>query len=192
MSVQPDAADGRAAAESPAAPRKTRRAALAAVALAAVAAGAVVGWRRFELSEADIGSFWDRSFPTPDGSTLALAALRGRPLLVNFWATWCPPCVEELPLLSAFYTENKANGLQLVGLAIDKAEPVSRFLARSPVSFPVALAGMEGVELTRELGNAAGGLPFSVLFDAGGRLRERKLGQLHEADLTAWRAGLQT
>ena len=121
-----------------------------------------------------------------------MAPLRGRPLLVNFWATWCPPCVEELPLLSAFYTENKANGLQLVGLAIDKAEPVSRFLARSPVSFPVALAGMEGVELTRELGNAAGGLPFSVLFDAGGRLRERKLGQLHEADLTAWRAGLQT
>ena len=121
-----------------------------------------------------------------------MAPLRGRPLLVNFWATWCPPCVEELPLLSAFYTENKANGLQLVGLAIDKAEPVSRFLARSPVSFPVALAGMEGVELTRELGNAAGGLPFSVLFDAGGRLRERKIGQLHEADLTVWRASLQT
>ncbi len=191
MSSPPDAADGRAAPESPTAPRKTRRAARAAVALAAVAAGAVVGWRRFELSEADIGSVWDRSFPTPDGSTLALAPLRGRPLLVNFWATWCPPCVEELPLLSAFYTENKANGLQLVGLAIDKAEPVSRFLARSPVSFPVALAGMEGVELTRELGNAAGGLPFSVLFDAGGRLRERKLGQLHQADLKAWRAGLQ-
>ena len=167
MSVQPDAADGRAAPESPTAPRKTRRAALAAVALAAVAAGAVVGWRRFELSEADIGSFWDRSFPTPDGSTLALAALRGRPLLVNFWATWCPPCVEELPLLSAFYTENKANGLQLVGLAIDKAEPVSRFLARSPVPHVADPALL-------------------------GRLRERKLGQLHQADLTAWRAGLQT
>ena len=191
MTFPPEAAGGCAVSEPATEPRKTRRAALVAAALAAVAAGAAVGWRRFELTEADIGSFWDRSFPTPDGSTLALAALRGRPLLVNFWATWCPPCVEELPLLSAFYTENKANGLQLVGLAIDKAEPVSRFLARSPVSFPVALAGMEGVELTRELGNAAGGLPFSVLFDAGGRLRERKLGQLHEADLTAWRAGLQ-
>ena len=192
MTFPPEAAGGGAVSEPATGPRKTRRAALVAAALAAVAAGAAVGWRRFELTEADIGSFWDRSFPTPDGSTLALATLRGRPLLVNFWATWCPPCVEELPLLSAFYTENKANGLQLVGLAIDKAEPVSRFLARSPVSFPVALAGMEGVELTRELGNAAGGLPFSVLFDAGGRLRERKLGQLHEADLTAWRAGLQT
>ena len=163
MTFPPEAAGGGAVSEPATGPRKTRRAALVAAALAAVAAGAAVGWRRFELTEADIGNFWDRSFPTPDGATRALAALRGRPLLVNFWATWCPPCVEELPLLSTFYTENKANGLQLVGLAIDKAEPVSRFLARSPVSFPVALAGMEGVELTRELGNAAGGLPFSVL-----------------------------
>ena len=169
-----------------------RRLLVAGVALAAAGAGAWYAARRLQLSEPQLAGFWERSFPTPDGSTLALAGLRGRPLLVNFWATWCPPCVEELPLLSTFYTENKANGLQLVGLAIDKAEPVSRFLARSPVSFPVALAGMEGVELTRELGNAAGGLPFSVLFDAGGRLRERKLGQLHEADLKAWRAGLQT
>ena len=126
------------------------------------------------------------------GNPQALSQWKGKTLVINFWATWCPPCVEELPLLSAFYTENKAHGLQLVGLAIDKAEPVWRFLARSPVSFPVALAGMEGVELTRELGNAAGGLPFSVLFDAGGRLRERKIGQLHEADLTVWRASLQT
>ena len=164
-----------------------------AVGAVAAATGAGIAWKRFEPHAQEPDNFWSLSFPPPDGGApLSLQAFRGRPLLVNFWATWCPPCVEELPLLSAFYTENKANGLQLVGLAIDKAEPVSRFLARSPVSFPVALAGMEGVELTRELGNAAGGLPFSVLFDAGGRLRERKLGQLHEADLTAWRAGLQT
>ena len=65
--------------------------------------------------------------------------------------------------------------------------PVARFLAKSPVSFPVALAGLEGVELTRALGNAAGGLPFSVLFDATGQLRDRKLGQLHARDLAAWR-----
>ena len=187
MSIPPDV-HGRAAPEAPSRSRGTRRAALAVVALAAVAAGAVVGWRRFSLTDADVDSFWDRSFPTPEGPMLALAALRGRPLLVNFWATWCPPCIEELPLLSAFYTANRANGVQLLGLAVDRAEPVVRFLARSPVSFPVALAGMEGIELARELGNAAGGLPFSVLFNAQGRVRERKLGQLHAPDLKAWRA----
>ena len=164
-----------------------RRLALAAVALAAAGAGALFSARRLALDEPDTTGLWDRSFPAPDGSALALATLRGRPLLVNFWATWCPPCVEELPLLSSFYNENKANGWQLIGLAVDKPEPVARFLAKSPVSFPVALAGLGGVELTRALGNAAGGLPFSVLFDATGQLRDRKLGQLHARDLAAWR-----
>ena len=164
-----------------------RRLALAAVALAAAGAGALFSARRLALDEPDTTGLWDRSFPAPDGSALALATLRGRPLLVNFWATWCPPCVEELPLLSSFYNENKANGWQLIGLAVDKPEPVARFLAKSPVSFPVALAGLEGVELTRALGNAAGGLPFRVRFDAPGHLGDRQLGQVHERDLAAWR-----
>ena len=67
---------------------------------------------------------------------------------------------------------------------------MARFLAKSPVAFPVGLAGMEGVEITRELGNAAGGLPFSVLFDARGQVHDRKLGQLHAPDLARWRAQL--
>lgn len=171
-------------------PRVGRRA-MVAVALAAAAGGAVLGWRRFKLEEPqDLEGFWDRSFPTPDGGSVALAALRGRPLLLNFWATWCPPCIEELPLLSSFYQQNHANGWQMLGLAVDRPEPVARFLAKSPVAFPVGLAGMEGVEITRELGNAAGGLPFSVLFDARGQVHDRKLGQLHAPDLARWRAQL--
>ena len=172
--------------------QRGRRAAVAAVALAAAGAGAWLGWRRFRLDEpTELAGFWERSFPAPDGGSLVLAALRGRPLLINFWATWCPPCIEELPLLSSFYNENKANGWQLLGLAVDRPDPVVRFLAKTPVSFPVGLAGMEGVELTRELGNAAGGLPFSVLFDAQGRMHDRKLGQLHAGDLARWRQALQ-
>ncbi|MCA0327461.1 MAG: TlpA family protein disulfide reductase [Proteobacteria bacterium] len=170
-----------------AAPAHGRRALLAAGALAA-AAGAGLAWWRLEPGEADLSGFWERSFPTPEGGQLSLAALQGRPLLINFWATWCPPCVEELPLLSRFYTENRANGWQLLGLAVDKLEPVQRFLTRAPISFPVGLAGMEGVELTRQLGNAAGGLPFTVVFDGEGRLRQRKIGQVQPADLAAWRA----
>ena len=89
--------------------------------------------------------------------------------------------------MRAFYPEHTANGWQVLGRAVDKPEPVARFLAQTPVSFPVALAGLQGANLTRELGNTAGGLPFSLLFDASGQLRERKLGQLREGDLLAWR-----
>ncbi len=128
------------------------------------------------------------SLPTAvDGTVISSDSYRGQAMLVTFFATWCPPCIAELPLLSAFYTENKANGWQVLGLAVDKPEPVARFLAQTPVSFPVALAGLQGANLTRELGNTAGGLPFSLLFDASGQLRERKLGQLREGDLLAWR-----
>jgi thiol-disulfide isomerase/thioredoxin len=165
----------------------TRRWMLASVAGLAAVAGAGVAWRRLAVAPADTTGFWDLTFPALDGGTLALASLRGKPLLVNFWATWCPPCVEELPLLSRFYNEQRVNGWQLLGLAVDKAEPVQRFLARTPISFPVALAGLEGVDLSRTLGNTAGGLPFTVLFGADGTLRERKIGQVREADLTAWR-----
>ncbi len=166
----------------------TRRWSLAVVAAVAAAAGAGVAWWRFQPGAADLTGFWERSFDTLDGGQLPLASLRGKPLLVNFWATWCPPCIEELPLLSRFYEENQASGWQLLGLAVDQLEPVKRFLARTPVSFPVAMAGLSGVDLTRQLGNEAGGLPFSVVFDAQGKLRHRKIGQVKPADLAAWRA----
>ena len=167
---------------------RSRRWAMGAVAALAAAAGAGVALKRFTPGEADTTGFWDQRFPTPDGGTLALSSLRGQRLLINFWATWCPPCVEELPLLSAFYDQNKANGWHLLGLAVDKPAPVAQFLARTPVAFPVALAGMEGVDLSRSLGNTAGALPFSVLFAADGSIQQRKIGQLSEKDLAAWKA----
>jgi len=165
-----------------------RRGALLAVGALAGLAGQGLAWWRFQPGEADLAGFWDQHFPTPEGGSLALSSLRGRPLLINFWATWCPPCVEELPLLDRFHAENKASGWQLLGLAVDQPEPVRRFLARAPVGFPVGMAGLAGVDLTRRLGNTAGGLPFSVLFAADGKLLHRKLGQLHADDLAAWRA----
>jgi thiol-disulfide isomerase/thioredoxin len=131
-------------------------------------------------------NLWNLSFERPDGKTLALASLRGKPLLVNFWATWCPPCIEELPLLDAFYQQNKAKNWQTLGLAVDQTESVQKFLTQKPLSFPVAMAGMAGIELTRQLGNVTGALPFSVLFNAQGALVQRKLGKLSEADLKAW------
>ncbi len=167
-----------------------RRSLYAAVAATAAVAGAGLAWWRLSPQSADasaVAALWALDLATPEGARLPLQGLKGRPLLINFWATWCPPCVEELPLLDAFYKENQANGWQVLGIAVDKPSPVQAFLARQPLSFPVVMAGMEGVELSKSLGNTAGGLPFSVLLGADGQLRERKIGKLSSADLAQWR-----
>lgn len=163
-----------------------RRLALAAVALTAAGAGAWYAARRHQLSEPELTSFWEHSFPAPDGTTLALASLRGRPLLVNFWATWCPPCLQEMPDLDRLQATHAARGLQVVGLALEEAAPVRQFLAKRPVGFAIGLAGTAGVALTRQLGNDKGGLPFTAVFDRSGELRHRKLGQSHFAELDGW------
>ena len=121
-------------------------------------------------------AFWAARFEQPGGGELVAAALRGKPLLLNFWATWCAPCVKELPELAQFGREFKAKGWQVVGLAVDAPTPVREFLQKIPLDFPVGLAGLTGTELTRTLGNSQGGLPFSVAFDANGEVIWRKLG----------------
>jgi thiol-disulfide isomerase/thioredoxin len=164
-----------------------------AVAGIAAAAGAGLAWRNGHVVQTTPGSappdgLWGLSFQTPQGSTLRMDSFKGKPLLLNFWATWCPPCVEEMPLLDRFFAENSANGWQVLGLAVDQAEPVKRFLQARPVGFAIALAGLAGTDLSRTLGNSAGGLPFSVAFDSAGRIVQRKMGQLGAQDLQQWRA----
>jgi thiol-disulfide isomerase/thioredoxin len=125
---------------------------------------------------------------TSSGDRVTMTAFAGKPLLVNFWATWCPPCVEELPLIDRFWRENASNGFQVLALAIDQPSAVKKFLRRQALGFPVGLAGMGGTELAKSLGNATGALPFSVFFHADGAIWRQKLGQLSSDDLSQWRA----
>ena len=148
---------------------------------------AALAWRQGQTSAAAVpAGLWQQSFPTPEGGVLDLQALRGQPLVLNFWATWCPPCVAELPLLSSFSRENAANGWQVLGIAVDQAAAVRAFLDRVPVAFPVALAPQGGIALSRSLGNLAGGLPFTVVFGADGQVRHRKMGQITPQNLKDW------
>jgi thiol-disulfide isomerase/thioredoxin len=117
---------------------------------------------------------------------LPLQSFRGKPLLVNFWATWCPPCIEELPLINAFYNKNRANGWQVIGLAIDKPAAVRAFLRQTPLDFPVVVEPLDGSELARQLGNPSGSLPFSIAINAQGGIVQRKLGRLNPEDLALW------
>ena len=124
------------------------------------------------------------------GTTRKLDDFAGRVILLNIWATWCPPCVEELPMIEAFWREHAAKGLQVVGLAIDQPSAVRQFISRTMVTFPIGLAGLEGTELGKALGNSAGGLPFTVVFGTDGSVRQRKMGQLKPDDLAQWKAAL--
>ena len=97
------------------------------VALAAVAGGGIYAWqatRDMRSNDEAVDAFWALQLQQPDGQMLALQSLRGRPLLVNFWATWCPPCVRELPMLDRFAQEQAqrgSQGVQMLGLAVDQA-----------------------------------------------------------------------
>ncbi|MGE0096756.1 MAG: TlpA family protein disulfide reductase [Hydrogenophaga sp.] len=162
---------------------------MAGVALAAAGAGAWWSQRRFQLRpvlDKAEAAFWQGEFDGPDGGKVRVADFRGRPLLVNFWATWCPPCVEELPMLNAFQLAQAARGWQVLGLAVDQPSAVRSFLKKLPLKFPVGMAGFGGTELSRTLGNPSGALPFSVVFGASGEVQHRKLGKVSDADLNQW------
>ena len=138
---------------------------------------------------AAVQAFWSYSVEQPDGSTLALSRFRGRPLVVNFWATWCPPCIRELPVIDAFARAQGADGWQVLGLAIDRRDAVVEFLRKQPVSYAIGLAGFDGTQWSRDLGNAQGGLPFTAAFDAQGALRHRRLGEISAEELASWTRG---
>ena len=131
-------------------------------------------------------ALWNAEFDTPDGQILKMQNLQGRPLVINFWATWCAPCVEEMPLLDIFFRQNVAKGWQMVGLAIDQPSRVRQYLSQNAISYPIGLAGMTGTELGRLLGNEVGGLPFTVVLDGKGGLIQRKLGKLSAQEIQAW------
>jgi len=169
---------------------RRRRWLLGAVAGTATLAGAGLAWwqaRPGTRADAMPGEFWDTTLPTAAGAPLPMRSLAGKPLLLNFWATWCPPCIEEMPLLDSFYTQNSQNGWQVLGIAIDKADAVQRFLDRTPVRYPIALADVAGVGLSRALGNQAGGLPFTVIVNRAGAIVQRKMGRATLQDLQQWR-----
>lgn len=166
----------------------TRRGLLAAVGAGAAAGGAGWSWWRSRPEQASVldeAAFWSLSFARPQGGELHMAEQRGRALLLNFWATWCPPCIKELPGLDRFHRAHGAR-LQVVGLAVDALAPVQEFLKRSPVGFAIGMAGMEGIDLARRLGNSAGVLPYTALFDARGRLLQQKIGETSYDELDAW------
>lgn len=155
------------------------------VGLAAAAAGGAFAWRRQGAGGDNAARLlFEQSMPRADGTPQPLAAWRGQVLVVNFWATWCPPCVDEMPDLDRLQTQFGSRA-QIIGIGIDSAKNINEFTQKVKVSYPLLVAGVTGTELSRQLGNATGGLPFTVLIDANGRVSERISGRVKPDALAA-------
>src|ERR1700747_2837064 len=112
------------------------------------------------------------------GQSKKFSQWKGKTLLVNFWATWCNPCVEEMPELSALQTASRSVNMQIIGIGIDSAANILKFSTKYKISYPLYVAGTSGIALLRDLGDEAGGLPFSVLIGPNGQIKKTYLGRL--------------
>ena len=159
---------------------------LGAAGIAATAAGFLVGPALLRLGAGGEGeALWAAQFPDLEGKVRQLTEWRGKILVCNFWATWCTPCREEIPLLVAAREKYGLQGVEIVGIAIDNPVNVRDYSASFKIPYPVLLAGADGLDLMHQLGNNSGGLPYTVVTDRLGELAHRKLGAMRQSEVEA-------
>jgi thiol-disulfide isomerase/thioredoxin len=147
----------------------------------------LAGWSLPAVAQAQT-SLFQSSFPDLNGQSQPMSQWLGRPVVINFWATWCPPCVKEMPDLDALSKRYPQVGF--VGLGVDTHANMQKFLQKVQVSYPVRVLGYGGIDLMKQLGNKAGGLPFTLVYNADGKLVDRILGQIKPQALDQTLAGL--
>lgn len=154
-------------------------------AVLALGLGVAVGWLRHAPDAPSIATtdIFAASFPDTSGKPQALAQWKGKVLVLNFWATWCPPCRKEIPDFVAMQRDLGDKGLAFVGIAIDDAAAVAAFGQEFQVNYPLLVAGMDGSALGRALGNTHGALPFTVMIDRQGNIVGAKTGMTTRAEL---------
>ncbi len=125
--------------------------------------------------------------PGLDGARVRVPAdYSGRPMVINLWASWCGPCIEEMPELDRFAASQGGNGTQVVGIALDDVAAVRAFLQRIPVRYPILLDQAGPGDAGVQLGNAKGVLPYTVLVSADGRLLKQKIGPFAHGEIDDW------
>ena len=159
---------------------------IAGIGLVALLAGALTSqwiYRTSPASDPAIEAFFANSWKTPDGKPVNTDQWRGKVLVVNFWASWCPPCVEEMPALDKLQQEFLSQNVLIVGIGIDSPSNIREFLEMTPISYPIVIGGVEGSSLSKQMGNAQGALPYTVIIKANGQSSNSKLGKMSEEEL---------
>jgi thiol-disulfide isomerase/thioredoxin len=169
--------------------KSTRILLTVAVAAAALGAGAYVQRTRYSVDAPAAGAagappaLARLTLPDLAGKPVTIAAWPDKVLVINFWATWCTPCRREIPGLINIQAKNAANGVQVVGIAIDQVDKVRGYAKEIGINYPILIAGMEGASLTRELGNKTGALPFTVVLNRDRTLVKSHLGLITEEEI---------
>lgn len=160
---------------------------LGGVALAALAVGyrLTVPEKNTEavVSTTPPGSIYELVLTDIKSQPQSLGQWRGNVLVVNYWATWCPPCREEMPGFSRLQDKYRDKSVQFVGISIDDAVKIAEFQKETPVSYPLLIGDMATMKSSADLGNTRQALPFTAVFDRRGVLSAAKLGRYSEADL---------
>jgi thiol-disulfide isomerase/thioredoxin len=183
--------------------RMKRAAGLAIVGLAALAAGYYLA-RSGQLSRVEAPAPAPRTAATPVPETRPLFALAdaagrqrsiaewdGKALVINFWATWCPPCRREIPLLNALHAEFASRGVEVVGVAVDFREDVLAYLRDTPVDYPMLIGEQDGLDAMRAFGLETTGFPITVFTDQAGRIVTVHVGELHRPEALAILAAVE-
>lgn len=130
-----------------------------------------------------VGHLLSQSMEDANGQVQNLSQWKGKALVINFWATWCAPCVDEMPELSALQAEIAPIRVQILGIGIDSPSNIAEFAAKYKISYPLYVGGMNASDLSRQLGNQVGGLPFTVLIGRDGQVKKTYLGRLKIEEL---------
>jgi thiol-disulfide isomerase/thioredoxin len=161
---------------------------LVPLALAALAGGVWLAQTRYAPhapAPSAVDKMWQLGFADLQGHHQFLSQWRGQVVVLNFWASWCAPCREEMPDFSALRAQYRPKGVEFVGIAIDNATNVAQFLQRQPVDYPILIGEGAAHSLARQLGDSSGALPFTIVLDREGKRVLSHLGRLPRATLEA-------
>jgi thiol-disulfide isomerase/thioredoxin len=168
----------------------TRSIKILVVAAGVVALAAGIGFALWQQDRPDAKALLSLSLPDLEGRPQRLSQWQGKVLVVNFWATWCVPCREEMPEFVRAQKEFGPRGLQFVGIAVDKPDLVSQFAAELQLNYPALIGGYDAFDLSKSLGNQLAALPFTIILDRDGHVAHTQLGPMKPGQLRSIVANL--